>query len=414
MSRETLLDLQRRWARLRGPRRAAPTWERVQPPLAKGASCSAWPERVAVVPPDEAGAALPLEPVGAGAPLARFLDQKGRPAAWAAVESDGLALDSRPGEGPLWVQLVHEGFQYPAPGASEYELGPSGLAARVLREAHSFEVLLVNEGAKAATFQVEPGAPWLDLDSTSVAVGPAQGVPLRGRVRAGSSPKPGSYAEILLKVGNRRLRAIVEVGPWAPRARLRVHCVPEDLGVVARDPVQLQVHLSSDVPLRGMLHLGLLPHPVVREFVLQPGIVHQDTFMVAPETLPRVEKGSFRVLAVSDAARPEERMVKAEVQFRRLKLRRNVPRVRLAPSRTNPYPHVEVSLRRSDGGETELAWTCSPGLEPALQVRPSGEGRLLVWCQAPPEAPLEGEIVVREGGTGLVETIPVRLEGRSR
>lgn len=410
-----LEDLRRRWERLRGPRRAPVSERLLQDREAPGRRLALWPERVVVTPREATSAGLPLPPVGRGLPVARLLDGDGRPTGWAAVEPGTGALALPREAGPLWIQLDHDRFRYPAPGAVDLQLGPEGLAGRVLREPYGFELLLVNQGQRGATFRLTPSAAWVDLDDLDVTVPAGECRTLYGCIRSGHMPFPGTTARLEVQAAGHRVgEVVVEVGAWAVTAGLRVQCIPTDLGVVGRAPARLQVHLSAEVPLQGFLHLAVLPTPVVQEFRLEPGVPLQRSFEVPPDSLPRIEHGRLRILAVTDAPRLAERTVVVEVPFRRLKLRRDVPRVRLAPSATNPHPHQAVSMRRSDGGPVRLTWQLSAGLEELVQAQLDREGRLVVWCSAPSPAACDGEIHVLEGETGLQETIPVRVEGRTR
>lgn len=410
--RPALLDLQRRWGSLRGPRIETPSWQLVELRETPGPRLGLWPERVVLVPPDLAGARLAFQAVGGLQPVARVLggpDQRDR---WAALEGERLLAP--PSEGPLWVQLFQGAFRFPAPGASDYELGPPGLAGRVLREPHSFEALVLNGGKRPAPIQVTTRSGWLDLDVSEASVPPGEALALRGRIRPGERPLPGEQAVVEVRSGKRAVgELVVEVGAWAPSVGLQVRCGPADLGVLGTRPVPLEVHLQASAAVRVLIQVGLLPHPVAREVQLEPGVLRIETFEIAPEALPRVERGRLRLLALTDAPRSDERTRVAYVTFQRLKLRRDVPRLRLVPSRTDPHPHQRVCLRRSDGGPLRLAWTLSEGLERVLELQSDGEGRLLAWCREPPAEAVEGEIRVRDGETGLEEILPVRVEGRS-
>lgn len=406
-----LEDLRRRWERYRGPRRPGAPDRLAAGPEPGAPRCFAWPERVVVIPADAAAASLPLPPVGRSLPMAHLLGSDGLPTSWAAVEPGSWVLAAGRDAGPLWVQLVHERFRYPAPGVRDLQLGPEGLAGRLVREAHGFELLLVNEDFREVSFRASSPEPWVELEAAEVRVPAGGSRTLRGSLKAGHAPPPGTLGALALSAGDRELPEIlVEVGDWAPALDVRLRCQPADLGLVKEAPLPLQVHLSAQAPVKGLLHLGLLPRPLVQEFQLGKGGSLRLDFQVAPDALPRVERGRLRVLAVTDAPRASERTLAAEVPFHRLKLRRNVPRVRLLPSASNPHPHQTVSLRRSDGGPVRLSWRLPAELEPSVGVALDRQGSLVIWCRT--QAACEGEIQVLEGETGLHESIPIRVEAR--
>lgn len=355
---------------------------------------------------------LPGPPGGYAAGVVRFQAVSGpkRVNAVALEHAEGLRVPV-PQEEDSWLAS----WELPAirmalPGATEYHLGPQGLSAwlpATRRGAFSVSSGLSSE----VKVQANTRATWLHLDS------PSPWVHLPDREQTFDFSVLGNPAGLAgeihlsrgrIKVGVVRVR--VEPQPGQIRCRLKVR--PKALGTLATAKVSLHLslsRLSGAGPLEGFVLLSTEPEATVVPVWMGAGEgAWKKTLELLPEQFPRSEKGvlSARLVARGQAG---ERI---GVSYRRLRLRRSLARVDLLFGPYLPRPFQCLTLDRGDGEAVSVELEVPPELRSHLEVRRCGAAEFLLIGLLEPEGVLEGGLLARDGPSGLLERIPIRLRGR--
>jgi len=370
----------------------------------------AWPSEIrwALTPSH----ALPGPPGGYAAGVVRFQAATGPKTvnAVALEHGDGLRVPV-PEEGHSWLAS----WELPAirmalPGAREYHLGPQGLSAWLTptrRGAFSVSSGLSSE----VKVQASTRATWLRLDSPVQWVQPPRSEQTLGFEVLGHPA--GLAGEIHLSRGRTKVGVVrVRVEPQPGQIRCRLKVRPEDLGTLATAKVSLQLslsRLSGAGPLEGFVLLSTEPQATVVPFWIEAGEgAWKKTLVLLPEQFPRSEKGILSARLVARGQAGES----VGVRYRRLRLRRSLARVDLPFGPYLPRPYQRLTLDRNDGEAVSVELEAPPEFHSHLEIRRCGEAEFLLIGLAEPEGVLEGVLLARDGPSGLLERIPIRLRGR--
>jgi hypothetical protein len=198
-------------------------------------------------------------------------------------------------------------------------------------------------------------------------------------------------------------------GPQPPHATIEV--VPERLHLAAEsDVASLAVRATKHG--QGMLG-GLLTVAAARAragvevgFGADDPVVELD-LDIARADLPLLSEGELRVSLTTSSPIVNRRRHTAVVRYARPLLLRDVIRVDLAPPRIRS---ARVSIRRADGLPVKLEAVLPASLEGCLRLALSG-CEVELTAIAPIPRTLEEIVVVRDAGSGLATSVPIRVQG---
>lgn len=386
-------ELRDLWDRLHGPVDRTPRF--LVPPTAPSTAPRVWPREVRL--PVAREHLLPGPPGGFAAGLAHFRTPSGEAAGRAAAVEDRLPLPDS--SQPLLARWELPGLELPLPGAAEYAFGPWGLSAW-LPDANREAAVAVAAGDSTCREVFLRG-----LEATPIQVTLEPGTEVTFRVQV-----PPGGGEVFAWAGNTVLGHVrIHDEPTPPRARCELQVEPAELSVLS-DPLSLRLRLARVAgtgPVEASVHVPLEPSPLHVPLGLAEGeAAAEASFSLRPDSLPRVEEGTLPLLLL---VRGEAAHVH-RLPFRRVRLRRSLPRADLRFSRYERHPYRHLSVRRSDGALVDIELYMPDNLRPHLEIRRLDDGRFqFVGLEAPPGT-LEAEVLARDSLSGLEERIPVRLE----
>lgn len=383
-------ELRDLWDRMHGPVDRTPRFR-----VAPSAAPRVWPREVRLSAAREH--LLPGPPGGFAAGLVRFHTLPGEDAGRAAAVDDRVPLP--PEVRALLARWELPGLELPLPGAVEYAFGPWGISAYVPPRGREAAIAV----AAGASTHREVFLRGLEATPATVTLDSGAEVVFRVQVPAGGG-------EVFAWAGNTVLGHVrISDEPAPPRSRCELQVEPAELSVLT-DPLSLRLRLARVAgtgPVEASVHVPLEPSPLHVPLSLAEGeAAAEAAFRLRPESLPRVEEGTLPLLLL---VRGEAAHVH-RLPFRRVRLRRSLPRADLRFSRYERHPHRHLSVRRSDGAPVDIELYMPDNLRPHLDIRRLADGRFhFVGLEAPP-ATLEAEVLARDALSGLEERIPVRLE----